>query len=969
MSDFDYFIDDKNKDDSIFDSLDIDFDFDYINHSSVIAQSPSNIDNQILSPNTESYNTTTSTTTAPIIFDNKDKTKSTKPTKANNSSSSSSSILIAQAFSTQQDIRKTYKKWSNSEDRCLISEIKNQLLNGHINNQTADFTESILKVSKLLQRPFEDCKIRYHAYFVASSKSRQQQNNKKAELKKKLSKNNQIINIQHNTKIESFSSNVKQNHYNPPLPEQNLIQSQSLNTVQIDEANLKFLSSTFQDPSLNKLLSALASPSVKLSMPRQKDDSTIFSSNYTSTIKHNQHQLLPKHHSSPNLLKSGHEWLKSTSTINNVVTNTSNNINNDKIIDKVVDDDMELKQIILSPTPLSKSGGKSNKNIDNKSNNLHTAIDTSEQIEIENNELSSILLSPTPIVNSKISNRINSNESIPINEALKFTKDQSDDQNNNIISNNDHIENKVNNNNTSHNSNGNINDRIIDNSDTDDLLTPVVTSSLSKSITNRNISLPPNINTCDQLDIDNNDNNELKSIILAPTPVASSSASSNFTHQIKQPEGIYNASNNNIKFTSDIVKPCIRQFLPPPVDVTQYDLDISETIMLPTPLNATPILKKSLNNNESPKIETSPSDSINPLSTTSISSSNSSLSSTYSRKFFPSSINSNNDENSNNIDVINNGLNTNTDINSIPIPIVVVGKESVSKYVNINKKSTREEFFGDTDDSNNNLAKNMKIKKSNLSKSIADNIKPIEIKSDEGTKLLSLDKICRQLIENFGCKIEMLHAIPQVNIDNNIRNSNSNNIINNQPIIQNENKDVVKVVKLDILSDNNDGKKRKCDTSRESVKDRGEYRVENIAKLLQVHTRRIYDVLKILECLTIVTKPLGDGSFSWNGLTNLIYNLGIEQQEGIKLFPLMAFTKGLIDQNEFDRIKSSTNNNEKTTDFSTQRLCKLFLQLYLVGYNDMSSSSSFSNLVIGESVDLKDQKTITKVKIIFYFYN
>lgn len=72
------------------------------------------------------------------------------------------------------------------------------------------------------------------------------------------------------------------------------------------------------------------------------------------------------------------------------------------------------------------------------------------------------------------------------------------------------------------------------------------------------------------------------------------------------------------------------------------------------------------------------------------------------------------------------------------------------------------------------------------------------------------------------------------------------------------------------------------------------HRVDAAADTLSVHVRRIYELIKILEILSLV-QFAGDkrGKFSWRGTKDFLWTLGEIQEDGMSTFPLVATQSGL----------------------------------------------------------------------------
>eukprot|EP01031_Cornospumella_fuschlensis_P035156 gene35156-42581_t len=171
------------------------------------------------------------------------------------------------------------------------------------------------------------------------------------------------------------------------------------------------------------------------------------------------------------------------------------------------------------------------------------------------------------------------------------------------------------------------------------------------------------------------------------------------------------------------------------------------------------------------------------------------------------------------------------------------------------------------------------------------------------------------------------------------------------------------------------------------------HRVDSAAEALQVHVRRIYELIKILEILSFVTFA-GDkrGKFSWRGTKDFLYVLGSIQDEGIHKYPQIAAQHNLshppaqrgvggsmygsVYGNEYAHPSVSPNKHsgsgsgrgfgsvQSEEHFMVEVICKNFLQLFLVGMNSMSMSSAIQKLIpLEEGQNLADYNKVNATKI------
>ena len=111
--------------------------------------------------------------------------------------------------------------------------------------------------------------------------------------------------------------------------------------------------------------------------------------------------------------------------------------------------------------------------------------------------------------------------------------------------------------------------------------------------------------------------------------------------------------------------------------------------------------------------------------------------------------------------------------------------------------------------------------------------------------------------------------------------------------------------------------------------------VDDMARMLCVERRRIYDVVNILESVGVVIKK-SKNTYVWMGLDVMVSNLGELQEEAISRYPDDALEAGLITAEECAQYKANPPPPESIHHKTLNRLTQQFLHVFLVGHKTMS---------------------------------
>lgn len=111
--------------------------------------------------------------------------------------------------------------------------------------------------------------------------------------------------------------------------------------------------------------------------------------------------------------------------------------------------------------------------------------------------------------------------------------------------------------------------------------------------------------------------------------------------------------------------------------------------------------------------------------------------------------------------------------------------------------------------------------------------------------------------------------------------------------------------------------------------------VDDMARMLGVERRRIYDVVNILESVTVVVKK-SKNTYIWMGLQVMPHALGSLQEEAIARYPQDALENGLISPEECAKYEASPPPPESIHHKTLNRLTQQFLHVFLVGHKTMS---------------------------------
>ena len=105
---------------------------------------------------------------------------------------------------------------------------------------------------------------------------------------------------------------------------------------------------------------------------------------------------------------------------------------------------------------------------------------------------------------------------------------------------------------------------------------------------------------------------------------------------------------------------------------------------------------------------------------------------------------------------------------------------------------------------------------------------------------------------------------------------------------------------------------------------------------LMVERRRIYDVVNILEALQVVVKK-GRNTYMWKGRNHLVCQFALMQQEAVENWPEYAAKYGITEKDPDSVAKSGQQQTyEKEESKSLTRLSQLFLQVFLVGFDNVN---------------------------------
>ena len=114
--------------------------------------------------------------------------------------------------------------------------------------------------------------------------------------------------------------------------------------------------------------------------------------------------------------------------------------------------------------------------------------------------------------------------------------------------------------------------------------------------------------------------------------------------------------------------------------------------------------------------------------------------------------------------------------------------------------------------------------------------------------------------------------------------------------------------------------------------------VDTLARELQVERRRVYDVINILEALQLVVKR-GKNTYHWMGKEHLDQQFALLQDQAIARWPKAAIKHGLLlgtDVPKVNRSAASERTSSLESSKSLTRLSQLFVQVFLVGHDQVS---------------------------------
>ena len=111
--------------------------------------------------------------------------------------------------------------------------------------------------------------------------------------------------------------------------------------------------------------------------------------------------------------------------------------------------------------------------------------------------------------------------------------------------------------------------------------------------------------------------------------------------------------------------------------------------------------------------------------------------------------------------------------------------------------------------------------------------------------------------------------------------------------------------------------------------------VDDMARMLSVERRRIYDVINILESVKCVMKK-SKNTYVWMGLDMMTMALGELQEDAIQRYPEDALRNEIITQEEYETLKARPPLDESIHHKTLNRLTQQYLHVYLVGHKCMS---------------------------------